>query len=91
MAIGCSGLSRTQLLVVRETHLSGNHPDDDEMLYLVAGEATLRLGDKEQTVAPGWFSIVPRGTPRAVIRKGKNPAIFLSTVSGQPCAASSSR
>jgi hypothetical protein len=85
VAIGCSGLSRTQLIVVRESQTSGVRPDEDEMLYLVAGEATLKLGDKEQSVTPGWFSIVPRGTARSVTRKGRNPAIFLSTVSGQPC------
>jgi hypothetical protein len=89
--IGCSGLSRTQLLVVRETHTSPVRPDEDEMLYLVAGEATLKLGDREQSVAPGSFSIVPRGTTRSVTRKGRNPAILLSTVSGQPCGAGSDR
>jgi mannose-6-phosphate isomerase-like protein (cupin superfamily) len=89
--IGCSGVSRTQLLVVRETHTSGVRPDEDEMLYLVAGEATLKLGDKEQPLTPGWFSIVPRGTPRSVTRKGRNPAIFLSIVSGQPCGSGPDR
>jgi len=89
--IGCSGLSRTQLIVVRETQSTGTHADDDEMLYLVAGEATLKLGDREQAISPGSFSIVPRGTARSVTRKGRNPAIFLSTVSGQPCGAESDR
>jgi quercetin dioxygenase-like cupin family protein len=89
--IGCSGLSRTQLLVVRETHTSAGSPNEDETLYLVAGEATLKLGGKEQPVTPGWFSIVPRGMPRSVTRKGRNPAIFLSTVAGQPCGSDSDR
>jgi mannose-6-phosphate isomerase-like protein (cupin superfamily) len=90
--IGCSGLSRSQLLVIRESHTSDVRPDEDEMLYLVAGEATLKLGDKEQAVTPGWFSIVPRGTSRVLTRRGRNPAIFLATVSGsQPCAASANR
>ncbi|MQA28488.1 MAG: cupin domain-containing protein [Luteitalea sp.] len=91
VSIGCSGISRTELLVVRETHTSGVRPDEDEMLYLVAGEATMKLGDQEQPVTPGWFSIVPRGTPRSVTRRGRNPAIFLSTVSGQPCGSDSDR
>jgi hypothetical protein len=91
VSIGCSGVSRTQLLIVRETHTSGIRPDEDEMLYLVAGEATLKLGDKDLPITPGWFSIIPRGTPRSVTRRGRNPAILLSTVSGQPCGAEPDR
>ena len=85
-------MSRSQLLVIRESHTNDVRPDEDEMLYLVAGEGTLKLGDKEQPVTPGWFSIVPRGTSRVLTRRGRNPVIFLSTVSGgQPCAAGSTR
>jgi mannose-6-phosphate isomerase-like protein (cupin superfamily) len=87
--IGCSGLSATQLVLVREALVSPTRPDADEMLYLVAGEASLKLGDREQALVPGWFSVVPRGTPHSVTRKGRNPAILLSILSGQPCAGNS--
>jgi len=61
----------------------------DRTLYLVAGEATLTLGGKEQALTPGWFSVVPRGTKVGVGRKGRNPAILLSILYGRPCSASS--
>lgn len=83
--IGCSGMSRTQLMVLRESSPAVASSDSEEMLYLVAGEATLKMGPKEQPLTPGWFAIVPRGVERVVTRRGRNPAIFLSTVSGQPC------
>ena len=83
--IGCSGMSRTQLMVLRESASSAASSDSEEMLYLVAGEATLKMGPKEQPLSPGWFAIVPRGVERVVTRRGRNPAIFLSTVGGQPC------
>ncbi len=83
--IGCSGMSRTQLMVLRESAPSAASSDSEEMLYLVAGEATLKMGPKEQPLSPGWFAIVPRGVERVVTRRGRNPAIFLSTVGGQPC------
>jgi mannose-6-phosphate isomerase-like protein (cupin superfamily) len=84
--IGCSGASQSRLIVLRETIPTGTNRDADETLYLVAGEATLTLGSaKEQPIAPGWFTIVPRGTSYAIGRRGKNPAILLSTVSGRPC------
>lgn len=84
--IGCSGLSATQLVLVREALAPPVRPDADEMLYLVAGEASLKLGDREQALVPGWFGLVPRGTSHSVTRKGRNPAILLSILSGQPCA-----
>jgi mannose-6-phosphate isomerase-like protein (cupin superfamily) len=85
VSVGCSGVSSTQLLVVRETTQAPPRNDIDEMLYVVAGEATLNLGGKEQAIASGWFSLVPRGTPHSLTRRGRNPAILLSITSGQPC------
>jgi hypothetical protein len=83
--IGCSGLSNAQLVLVRESLSGVMHPDEDVMMYLVAGEASLKLGDKQQELTPGWFSVVPRGMTHTVTRKGRNPAILLSVFSGQPC------
>jgi mannose-6-phosphate isomerase-like protein (cupin superfamily) len=86
--IGCSGASQSRLIVLRDAIPPGTNKDADETLYLVAGEATLTLGSaKEQPITPGWFTIVPRGTSYALGRKGRNPAILLSTVSGRPCGA----
>jgi hypothetical protein len=85
--IGCSGASLSRLIVLRDAIPSGANTDAEETLYLVAGEATLTLGGKEQPMTPGWFTIVPRGTNYALGRRGKNPAILLSTVYGRPCGA----
>jgi mannose-6-phosphate isomerase-like protein (cupin superfamily) len=85
--IGCSGLSRTELVILREGLTDQTHADSDEMLYLVAGEATLRMNEKDAPLAPGWFSIVPRGLSHTVTRRGRNPAILLSIVSGEPCGS----
>jgi len=88
--IGCSGASQSRLIVLRDSIPKGTNKDADETLYVVAGEATLTLGDsKDQPITPGWFTIVPRGTSYALGRKGKNPAILLSTVSGRPCDSAS--
>jgi mannose-6-phosphate isomerase-like protein (cupin superfamily) len=89
MMIGCSGVTSAQIVVIRESLPSGAHAEADEMLYLVAGEASITLGEKAQPITPGWFSVVPRGMARAVARKGRNPAVFLSVLSGRPCGAGS--
>jgi hypothetical protein len=85
--IGCSGASMSRLIVLHDAIPSGANKDAEETLYLVAGEATLTLNGKDQPISPGWFAIVPRGTNYALGKKGKNPAILLSTVNGRPCGA----
>jgi mannose-6-phosphate isomerase-like protein (cupin superfamily) len=58
------------------------------MLYVVAGEGTLLIPNHAPAaVAPGSLSIVPRGTPHAIERRGRNPLIVLSMLSGVPCTA----
>jgi mannose-6-phosphate isomerase-like protein (cupin superfamily) len=84
--LGCSGLTNAQLLVVHEGRQSPARADIDETLYVVAGEAMLNIGGKEQVITSGWFGLVPRGTPHSVTRRGRNPAILLSIAGGQPCA-----
>jgi mannose-6-phosphate isomerase-like protein (cupin superfamily) len=87
VAVGCSGLSRSQLLVVRDAARPAPRPDVDEALYLIAGEATLTLGGRDQAITPGWFTLVPRGTSYSIVKKGRNPAVLLSVVAGVPCSS----
>jgi uncharacterized cupin superfamily protein len=84
-ALGCSGATSSRLIRVRESIASHTHADADELLYIVAGDATLKLGDKEQNISPGWFSVVPRGMTHTITRRGRNPILILSAISGPPC------
>jgi mannose-6-phosphate isomerase-like protein (cupin superfamily) len=88
--IGCSGLSSARLIVVRDAIPPTATSDADETIYLVAGEATMMLDGKEIAFTPGWFGIVPRGTKAGLTRKGRNPAILLSTLNGRPCGGANS-
>ena len=84
-ALGCSGATSSRLIRIRESLEAHTHADADELIYVVAGDATLKLGDKEQNIAPGWFSIVPRGMSHSLTRRGRNPVLILSAISGPPC------
>jgi mannose-6-phosphate isomerase-like protein (cupin superfamily) len=83
--VACSGLNATQMLVLRETLATPANPMVDEMLYVVAGEATLSLNGRDQVIGSGWYAMVPRGMPHTLTRRGRNPAIVLSTLGGEPC------
>ena len=83
--LGCSGATASRLVRVNDSLAVHSHADADEVLYIIAGEATLKLGDKEQTLAPGWFSLVPRGMSHSLTKRGRGPVLLLSSVSGPPC------
>jgi len=84
-ALGCSGATASRLIRVRDSLAAHTHADADELIYIVAGEATIKLGEKEQNISPGWFSIVPRGMSHTITRRQRNPVLILSSVSGPAC------
>jgi mannose-6-phosphate isomerase-like protein (cupin superfamily) len=86
--LGCTATATTRLLQLRETLAEHIHANVDEMLYVVAGEGTLLIPSRAPAaIAPGSLSIVPRGAPHAIERRGRNPLIVLSILSGTPCTA----
>jgi len=89
--VACSGLDTTEMIVLRETLNAPSNPNADVMIYVVAGEAMLSLGGRDQTITSGWYAMVPRGSAHVLTKRGRNPTILLSTTGGQPCAASGSR
>jgi mannose-6-phosphate isomerase-like protein (cupin superfamily) len=84
-SIGCAGATEARLIQMREPITAHTHGDAEEMLYVVAGEGTLKIGELKQRISPGWFSMVPRGLEHSLIRTGRNPVIMLSLLSGQVC------
>jgi hypothetical protein len=85
--LACTAHSTVRLLQVREALAEHKHADLDEVLYVVAGEGAIRARGESTPVVPGGLTVVPHGVPHAVERRGKNPLILLSTLSGAPCSA----
>jgi quercetin dioxygenase-like cupin family protein len=85
--LGCSGVAATTLIAARESLPLRREADLDVMIYMVAGDATLTMGQRDQTVSAGWFGLVPRGTSYSLTRRGRNPMVLLVVESGKPCAA----
>jgi hypothetical protein len=87
MLIGCSGVGQGLLWQIRDPWNGRQHESADGMIYVVAGEGRLRLGEREFTVSSGAFAVVPRGTTYNLSRSGRNPLVLLAFLAGAPCAA----
>jgi hypothetical protein len=85
--LGCSGTGQALLWQIREPWTGRQHADADGMVYVIAGEGALRLGDRDVRVTNGSFAVVPRGTSYSFTRSGRNPLIVLAVLSGAPCTA----
>jgi mannose-6-phosphate isomerase-like protein (cupin superfamily) len=85
--LGCLASSTTRVLQLHDALSEHAHADMDEILYIVAGEGMVRIHDSSSVVTAGSLSIIPRGVPHTIERRGKNPVIVLSTLSGAPCRA----
>jgi hypothetical protein len=85
--IGCSGVGQALLWQIRDPWTGRQHESADVTVYVIAGEGTLRLGDRDVSVTNGSFAVVPRGTSYTLSRRGRNPLIVLAVLSGAPCAA----
>jgi mannose-6-phosphate isomerase-like protein (cupin superfamily) len=85
--LACNGLETVRLLQVQDPVAEHTHSNMDEVLYIVAGEGIVFLGTQPTNVSGRSASllVVPHGTPHRLERRGRNPLILLSTLSGAPC------
>jgi hypothetical protein len=84
--VGCSGDGQAVVWQIREPWDGRQHPSADGMLYVIAGEGTLKMGGSDIALTPGSFAVIPRGTAYGFTRRGRNPLIVLGVLSGVPCA-----
>ena len=83
--LACKPAEIVRLLQLRDNMAEHVHDRVDEVLYVVAGEGAVRIGDQLMTLKPGSLALVPLGTTHSVERRGKNPLILISTLSGATC------
>ncbi|HWW82950.1 MAG TPA: carboxypeptidase regulatory-like domain-containing protein [Vicinamibacterales bacterium] len=84
--LGCTASTRTRLLQLRDGLSEHTHDNVDETLYVVAGEGAIVVANRPPVqVGPASLVVIPGGLPHSVQRRGKNPLIVLSTLSGLPC------
>lgn len=86
--LACKPSETVRLLQLRDNVAQHAHDKMDEVIYVVAGEGSIRIGEETTPLKPGSLAVVPRGSGHAIERKGRNPLIVLSTLSGAPCQTS---
>ena len=83
--LACNPLETVRLLQMREGIAQHVHQSVDEVIYVVAGEGTARIGETPTPLRAGSLVVVTNGTGHALERGGKNPLIVVSTLIGAPC------
>ncbi len=83
--LACNPLETVRLLQMREGIAQHVHQGGDEIIYVVAGEGTVRIGEATTPVRAGSLVVVTNGIGHAFERGGKNPLIVVSTLIGAPC------
>ena len=83
--LACLADSTTRVLQLHDAIGEHTHIDMDEVLYVVAGEGTIRTRGEATTVTAGALSVIPHGVAHGIERRGKNPLMVLSMLSGAPC------
>jgi hypothetical protein len=87
--LACTPLQTLRLLQLREALAEHVHEGLDEIIYVVAGEGVVRIGDEVTNLRPGVVMMLPNGSRHAFERRGKNPLVLVSTFAGAACEAAS--
>ncbi|KZY44465.1 cupin [Roseovarius sp. HI0049] len=53
------------------------HPDQDEFVYVLSGEYTIRLGGEESKASAGDLVVMPRGVPHGIFNTSSKEATSL--------------
>lgn len=57
---------------------SEEHHDGDQIIYVVEGEAIVRIGDREHKAGPGALVTIPAGQRHHVRNPGRSPLFFVT-------------
>jgi mannose-6-phosphate isomerase-like protein (cupin superfamily) len=82
--LGTTAGAETRLVQVREPIKERSNGEADETIYVVAGEAAVRLAGRTHNVEAGWLIVIPRGTSYTIEKVGRNPLVVVSVVTREP-------
>jgi mannose-6-phosphate isomerase-like protein (cupin superfamily) len=89
--LACATGANSTLIQINEPMAEHAHSDADEFLYVIAGEGTLRMGQREEPLGPAVFLMIPRGMSHTLTAGRKKPLVLTSIRAGESCGAPAAR
>jgi mannose-6-phosphate isomerase-like protein (cupin superfamily) len=83
--LACSTGGSATLIQINEPLAEHTHTDADEFLYVIAGQGTAKVGDRQEALIPGAFMLIPRGASHTILVGAKKPLVLISTRAGDKC------
>jgi mannose-6-phosphate isomerase-like protein (cupin superfamily) len=83
--VSCSGNTRTMLVQLNQEQSERLYDGAETLLYVIAGEGSVKLNGRDNALTPGGYVSVPRNVPYAIARRGNRPLILVSVHAGEPC------
>ena len=83
--LGCAAGGAGTLLQVNEPVAEHTHEDADEFVYVIAGQGTVRLGERQESLGPGVFLMIPRRMAHSLTAGPKKPLVLMSVRAGEKC------
>ena len=83
--LGCTDGGTAKLFQMKEPMTNQVNEDADQVIYVVGGNATFRVRDRDFKAASGSFVLIPRGATYSARREGRNPLVALTVTMGAPC------
>lgn len=84
--LGCGTAGSSTLIQINDAIATHTHADADEFLYVVAGQGSLNMGDRQEPLGPGVYAMLPRGVAHGFTTGPKKPLVMISTRAGDRCA-----
>jgi mannose-6-phosphate isomerase-like protein (cupin superfamily) len=84
--LSCGEGGTATLLQINEPIAQHTHADADEFIYVIAGQGTAHIGQRQESLGAGVFMMIPRGAAHLITAGPKRPLVFISTRAGEKCA-----
>jgi mannose-6-phosphate isomerase-like protein (cupin superfamily) len=84
--LACGAGGTATLLQINEPIAQHAHADADEFIYVIAGQGTAHVADRDESLGAGVFLMIPRGAAHMITAGPKRPLVFISTRAGEKCA-----
>jgi len=84
--MGCAPGGSSMLIQINDPIATHEHDDADEFIYVVAGQGMANMGERQESLGPGVYLLIPRGVAHGFTTGPKKPLVMISTRAGDRCA-----